>query len=281
MKQRPVAFDAERAFRHVANLVAIGPRPSGSAGIARAQGYIEQTLRSFGVPFKEDVFTAETPVGSVAMMNIVAKIPGESPEIVLLATHYDTKRLPDFVGANDGGSSTGLMLELARVLALPATGRAASKPKFTVWIVFFDGEEAIVEYGPNDGFQGSRHLATEMQASGELKKVRAMILADLIGDADLDIRRESNSSRALVNLIWRTARELGYQKHFLSESVSILDDHMAFVQRGVQAVDLIDMNYGPGNSYWHTSQDILEKLSPKSLAVVGQVILATLDKLTP
>jgi Zn-dependent M28 family amino/carboxypeptidase len=281
MKQRPVEFDAERAFRHVANLVAIGPRPSGSAGMARAQGYIEQTLRSFGVPFQEDVFTAETPVGPVAMMNIIAKIPGESPEIVLLATHYDTKRLPDFVGANDGGSSTGLMLELARVLALPAAGRAASKPKLTVWIVFFDGEEAIVEYGPKDGFQGSRHLAAQMQTSGELKKVRAMILADLIGDADLDIRRESKSSRALVNLIWQTARELGYQKHFLLEWVSILDDHVAFVQRGVQAVDLIDMNYGPGNSYWHTSQDTLEKLSPKSLAVVGQVILATLDKLTP
>ncbi len=273
-KALPARFDAERAFRHVANLVAIGPRPSGSPGIARAQGYIEQTLRSLGVQVEEDTFTADTPVGPLAMMNIIAKINGQLPGIVLLATHYDTKRLPDFVGANDGGSSAGLMLELARVLA-------ASKPRFTVWIVFFDGEEAIVEYGPDDGFHGSRHLAAKMQASGELQKVRAMILADLIGDADLEIRRETNSSPALVNLIWKTARELGYQKHFLPDRVSILDDHVAFVRRGVQAADLIDLNYGPGNSYWHTPQDTLDKISPRSLGVVGRVILATLKRLAP
>ncbi len=273
-KSSPVRFDPERAFRHTADLVAVGPRPSGLPGIARAQGYIERTLSSFGVPFEEDAFTADTPVGPLAMMNIIAKIPGKLPGIVLLATHYDTKRMTDFVGANDGGSSTGLMLELARVLA-------ASKPKLTIWIVFFDGEEAIVEYGPNDGFQGSRHLAAKMQASGEVKKVRAMILADMIGDADLNIRRETNSTPALVNLVWRTARNLGYQKFFLPDKVSIFDDHIAFLQRGVQAVDLIDLDYGPGNSYWHTPQDTLDKISAKSMGIVGRVILATLKRLTP
>ena len=273
-KSSPGRFDQERAFRHVAELVAIGPRPSGSPGIARAQGYIERTLGSFGVAFEEDAFTADTPVGPVAMMNIIAKIPGRLPGIVLLATHYDTKRMPDFVGANDGGSSTGLMLELARVLA-------ASKPKFTIWIAFFDGEEAIVDYGPRDGFQGSRHLAAKMQASGEIKKVRAMILADMIGDADLNIRREANSTPALVSLVWRSARDLGLQKYFLPDKVAILDDHIAFLQQGVQAVDLIDLDYGPANSYWHTPQDTLEKISAKSIGIVGRVILAALKRLTP
>jgi len=261
-------FDGRRAYEYVARLVAIGPRPPGSDGIRRAQEYIRGQLQSFGCQAEEDNFHASTPIGPVPMKNIVAKIPGTSPSIVLLTTHYDTKRLENFVGANDGGSSTGLMLELARVLC----GR---KNALTVWIAFFDGEEAFVEWSAADGTFGSRQMAAKLATSGQLRRIKAMMLADLIGDRNLKIKRESNSTRWLTDLVWAAATRLGYQDIFVSEETSIEDDHVPFLRRNVPAVDVIDLD----EPYWHTSGDTLDKISPRSLAIVGHVFLASLAEL--
>jgi Zn-dependent M28 family amino/carboxypeptidase len=261
-------FDGRRAYEHVARLVAIGPRSPGSEGIRRAQEYIRSQLQGFGCQVEEDDFHASTPIGSVPMRNIVAKISGTSPSIVLLATNYDTKRMENFVGANDGGSSTGLMLELARVLC----GR---KNPLTVWIAFFDGEEALVEWSPIDGTFGSRQMAAKLAASGDLRRIKAMMLADLIGDRNLKIKRESNSTRWLTDLVWAAAARLGYQNIFGLEEIPIEDDHIPFLRRNVPAVDVIDLE----EPYWHTRGDTLDKVSPRSLAIVGHVFLASLADL--
>ncbi len=261
-------FDGSKAFAHVEKLLAIGPRPPASEGIHRAQEYVHGQLQGFGCPVEEDDFHASTPIGQVAMKNILAKIPGQSSKSVLLLTHYDTKLLPNFVGANDGGSSTGLMLEMARQLC----GR--SHP-LTIWIAFLDGEEAYGEWSDTDSTYGSRQLAAKLAVAGELKRIGAVILADLIGDRDLDIRRDSNSTPWLTDLVWATAARLGYGKEFLRAATAIEDDHIPFLHRGVPAVDIIDLDY----AYWHTPQDTLDKISPRSLAIVGHVILETLAEL--
>jgi Zn-dependent M28 family amino/carboxypeptidase len=261
-------FDAQKAFAHVTQLVAIGPRPPGSEGIRRAQQYIRQELEKCGCIVEEDDFHASTPLGRVPMKNILAKRPGRSSNVIMLMTHYDTKRIPDFVGANDGGSSTGLMLELARLLC-------ARKSALALWIAFVDGEEAFVEWSDTDGTYGSRQLAAKLALSGELKRVKAVILADLIGDRDLDIRRDSNSTPWLTDLVWKTAARLGYQKYFLPERTTISDDHIPFTRRGVPAVDIIDLNYAS----WHTPADQLDQISAQSLGIVGHVLLEVLPQL--
>lgn len=261
-------FDGQRAYRHVADLVAIGPRSAGTEGDRRAQQYILGRLRSFGCPVDQDNFHANTTIGSVAMDNIVAKIPGASRDILLLATHYDTKRLPDFVGADDGGSSTGVMLEMARLLC-------ARKNPMTVWIAFLDGEEAFGQWSDTDGTYGSREMAARLAISGELPRVKAMLLADIVGSRNLVIKRESNSTPWLTRLVWSTAARLGYQNIFISPMTTIEDDHLPFLRRGVPSVDIIDLQI----PYWHTSEDTLDKISPRSLAVVGHVLIETVGEL--
>lgn len=261
-------FDGSRTYAHVERLVAIGPRWPESDGIRRAEEYLRSQLRSFGCPVAEDDFHASTPMGSVAMKNILVKIPGASSSVVLLATHYDTKRLENFVGANDGGSSTGVMLELARLLC----GR---KNKLTIWIAFFDGEEAFGEWSATDGTYGSRQMAAKLAASGELKRVKAVLLADLVGDRDLKIKRESNSTRWLTDLVWSAAARLGYQNIFVAEETLIEDDHLPFLHRNVPATDIIDLE----EPYWHTAGDTLDKISPRSLAIVGHVFLESVSEL--
>ncbi len=216
--------------------------------------------------------------GEVGMRNIVAKAPGTGPGIFLLVTHYDTLRREnrelrgsgDFVGAVDGGSSTGLMLEMARLLC----GR---RQPLTLWIAFLDGEEALVEWSATDSVYGSRELAAKMAVSGELGRVKAVILADMIGPKDIRIRRESNSTRWLTDLVWSAAARLGYKNIFVSDDIAIEDDHLPFLRRGVPAVDLID--YADFQAYWHTPQDTLDKVSPRSLAIVGHVILESVSEL--
>ncbi len=261
-------FDGNKAYAHVARLVAIGPRPPGSDGIRRAQEYIRGQLQSFGCQVEEDNFHASTPLGSLPMKNIVAKIRGASPHVVLLATHYDTKLLENFVGANDGGSSTGVMLELARILC-------ARKGALTVWIAFFDGEEAFAEWSPVDGTYGSRQMAAKLAVSGELPQIKAMLLADLVGDRKLRIKRESNSTGWLTDLVWATAARLGYQNIFISKATPIEDDHLPFLHRGVPAADVIDLDA----PYWHTGGDTLDKISARSLAIVGHVFLESVAQL--
>lgn len=271
-------FDGGRAFRDVARLVGFGPRPPGSPALGRARAYIVGELRRAGWRVRERAFTAPTPRGPLRMVNVIAEWPGRRPEVVAVAGHYDTKPFADFrfVGANDGGSSAGLLLELSRALA--ARHRTAP-PRFTRWLVFFDGEEAQAQWSPTDSLYGSRALAAALRASGELARLRVLIVADMIGDRDLGIRRESASTPWLTDLVWTVAGRLGYARHFLDGWQPVEDDHSPFLDAGVAATLLIDFEYGGGpgqNAYWHTAEDTLDKLDARSLQVVGEVILEAL-----
>lgn len=265
-------FDGAKAYEFTAKVVAFGPRPPASDALHRTQDYIRAQLQSFSCTVDEDEFHASTPVGNLAMKNIVAKIPGQGKGIVLLMTHYDTLRMDNFVGAVDAGSSTGLMLEMARILCGGKRGPNA------IWIAFVDGEEALVDWHKdNDNTYGSRELAARMATSGELKRIRALILADLIGPMHPKFHREANSTRWLTDLIWKTAARLGYGDIFLSDEEAYEDDHQAFLHRGVPAVDIIDdlAVY----TYWHTTEDTMDKVSPRTLGIAGHVILESVNEL--
>lgn len=212
------------------------------------------------------------------MKNIIAKVPGSGHGIILLLTHYDTLRLPGFVGADDGGSSTGLMLEMAAVLC-----SNKMKPVNSVWIAFLDGEEAqlvengVAQWTEADSVFGSRELAARMDLSGDLKRVRALILADMVGQKDIQIPREQYSTKWLAELVWKTADRLGYKDVFVPHEVGgIDDDHGPFLKRGVPCVDIIELG---GYPEWHTTADTMDKISPRSLAVVGYVILESVSEL--
>ena len=267
-------FDGKRAFAHVAKQVGFGPRPSGSAAIGQLQEYIQAELTGYGCNVDTDSFTADTPVGRLPMKNIVAKIPGDKPGIIMLATHYDTKLLPNFVGADDGGSSTGVMLELARLLCAKHGG-------YQVWITFFDGEEAVKEWSDADSRYGSRQMAAKLAISGDIPKIKAFLLADIVGTRPPRFKRESDSTKWLVELVWGVAKKLGYGDVFLDQSLEISDDHNAFLKRQVPAVDVIDLeNYAGGNLYyWHTTEDTLDKVDARSLAITGHVFLESVKQL--
>jgi Zn-dependent M28 family amino/carboxypeptidase len=263
-------FDGKRVFAHVAKQVSFGPRPSGSQAIVNLQDYLQSELKSYGCNVEADSFGADTPVGRLPMKNILVKILGEKPGVILLGTHYDTKILDNFVGADDGGSSTALMLELARLVC-------AQHGRYAVWIAFFDGEEAVKVWSDSDGRYGSRQMAARFAASGDIKKIKAFLLADIVGGRNAQFLRESSSTPALIDLVWNTAAKLGYSALFLNNTTSAEDDHDPFLKRGVPAVDVIAdfMN----NGYWHTPQDSLDKISPETLAIVGHVFLESVKQL--
>jgi Peptidase family M28 len=269
-------FDGAKAYDHVAKLVGLGPHSSGSDGIREVQNYIRTQLQTFGCTVEEDDFHAQSPMGSLPMKNLVAKVPGTGRGILLLLTHYDTKRVPNFVGAEDSGSSTGLMLEMARLLC----GRP--KQPNAIWIAFLDGEEtqASFNWSDEDSLYGSRELAARLALSGDLKRVRAAILADMVGQKGLHIERESDSTKWLSELVFKTAARLGYRDAFPGrDSSQITDDHEPFLHRGVAAVDLIDLSDYQAQGYWHTAQDTLDEISPRSLAIVGHVTIETVNEL--
>ena len=263
-------FDGKRAFAHVAKQVSFGPHPSGSPAIIQVQDYLLSELKSYGCTVETDAFSSDTPIGRLPMKNILVKISGEKPGVILLGTHYDTKILDNFVGADDAGSSTGLMLELARLLC-PQHG------KYAVWIAFFDGEEAVKTWSDSDSRYGSRQMAAKLAVSGDLKKIRAFVLADIVGDRTARFLREANSTPALVDVIWNTSAKLGYSAIFLNESTSAEDDHDSFLKRGIPSVDVIGDFLN--NGYWHTPQDTLDKISPKMLALTGHVFLESVKQL--
>jgi len=266
-------FDGKRAYDLVAKQVAFGPRPSGSPAIAQLQNFLEAELKRYGCTVESDNFNADTPAGRIAMKNLLVKIPGERPGILLLATHYDTKRMDNFVGADDAGSSTGVMLELARNLC-------GKKGRYAVWIAFFDGEEAVnLEWHDPDNRYGSRQMAAKLAISGDLKKVRAMLLADIVGGRGMIIQRESNSTKELKDLMWSTAKRLGYGDIFVNEESESSDDHDSFLKRGVPAVDVIALTSAINAGYWHTPGDTMDKISAKSLAIVGHVFLESVKQL--
>ncbi len=273
--QAPMAFNGQRAFADIQHLVAFGPRPPGSEPLAASRRWIIHQLLLDGCKVERDRFAASTPVGAIKMTNIIAMIPGAKPSVIMLAGHYDTKLFTNFrfVGANDGGSSAAFLLEMARLL-----GRRENP--YTIWLVFFDGEEALRSWSATDSLYGSRHLVNKLTADGDLSRIQAMILVDMVADASLDIRRDINSTPWLSDLLFQTADRLGYSRTFLKNQITAIeDDHVPFVNAGVPAVDVIDLDYGPDNSYHHTAQDTLDKCSPQSLQIVGRVVTAMLDAL--
>ncbi|MGH9823422.1 MAG: M28 family metallopeptidase, partial [Blastocatellia bacterium] len=247
-------FDANRAFNALKKIVEFGPRPAGSDALKKSRAYIESELKSYGLQVVEDTLDGDTPHGKIPMVNVIAELPGEKTDIVLITGHYDTLPMPGFVGANDGGSSAAAVLETARVLS-------KTKPEYTLWFVFFDGEEAIVDWSADNGTDntyGSRHLVQKLKADGDFSKVRAMILYDMIGDKKLDLVEDDNSTPWLVDLVWNTASKLNYGRYFLGNQTEMLDDHIPWRDAGIPVVDLIDFDYGPDNSYWHTREDTLD-----------------------
>jgi Zn-dependent M28 family amino/carboxypeptidase len=260
-------FDGGRAFAHLEALVAIGPRPAGSPGAAKTREYIERQLDGVGLKVERQAFDAATPLGTVGMVNLRATVPGSHtrPRLIV-ASHYDTKLFRDatFVGANDGASSTAFLIELARVLA-PV--RAA----LPVDLVFFDGEEAVVQWEGNDRLYGSRHYVRAAERDGTLRHIGALVLVDMIGERDARFLRDENSTPWLTDLIWNKAARLG-RREFVTGSTAIEDDHLPFLAAGIPAVDIIDLDY----QAWHTPEDTLDKVSADSLQSVGDVLLAAL-----
>jgi Zn-dependent M28 family amino/carboxypeptidase len=276
----PPAFDGGKAYDHVRAMVGFGPRPAGSVALEQTRQYIRAQFAAMGVQVADQAFEAETPIGKVKMVNVRATIPGTRPERIIFAGHYDTKLFREFrfVGANDGGSSAALLIELARVLK-------ARKNTFTLEFLFLDGEEAT---GPDwylqfpcstgrchDNTYGSRYYVAQAKKAGELGQIKAMILGDMIGERDLVIKRETRSTPWLTDLIWAAARTLGHQATFVAELQDVEDDHVPFLNAGVAAVDVIDLDYPP----WHTAEDTLDKVSARSMETVGQVLVAALPKI--
>ena len=275
------AFEGERAFAHVRRMVEIGPRPAGSAELERTCEYLRGELEAAGLKVTADEFTAQTPAGARRMVNLTAELAGASPDVIIVASHYDTKFFKEFrfVGANDGGSSTGALVEIARAVA--AGGAGASR--FTYRFVFFDGEEALchdwgecTNAGAPDNTYGSRRYVAELAARGETKRVRAMILLDMIGYTSLSIPRETLSTPWLVDVIWATARELGHAAHFSDAEHTVEDDHVPFLRAEIPVVDVIQLG---GYPHWHTAGDTLDKISPRSLQIVGETIVASLPRI--
>ena len=230
---------------------------------------------------EEDTFTANTPAGMMTMHNFIVKFPGKKPGIIVLASHYETNyplRDIHYVGANDGASTSGLLVEMGNIL------RGHTLDGNSVWLVFFDGEEAIQQWSATDSLYGSRHLAAKWDRDGTLKRIQAFLLVDMIGDKDLDIARDQNSTPWLLDLVDLAAKQEGDQSYFFATTNAIEDDHLPFVQRGVPSADMIDYDYGPHSvtlpdGYHHTAQDTMDKISAHSLTVVGQTVLETIHLL--
>ena len=279
-------FDGDRAFEYVKKQVEFGPRPPGSPELEKTRAWIVDQLRSFGLNVSTDEFHATTPVGDKKMANIVAELPGPSSDIIIIGSHYDTKLFKEFkfVGANDAGSSTGALMEIARVLA-------AKKPnKLTYRFVFFDGEEAFCKewddcHNPNpadpneklpDNTYGSRHYVSQLIARNEVSRVKAMILMEMMGYKNLRLGRADLGTKWLQDIVWQTGKQLGYKE--FNDSIEGVgdDDHSPFLKAGIDALDIIQLT-----TYyeWHTKDDTLDKVSGKSLKIVGDTIIASLPKI--
>ncbi|MEI6892277.1 MAG: Zn-dependent exopeptidase M28 [Pontiella sp.] len=271
-------FDGARAFAEVEALVQFSPRDAGTSGGWKAAKHIFQRLETFGVEAEMDTFTDDTPDGQKTMINVVGRIPGKTKEWIILGSHFDTMPgIENFQGANDSGSSTAVLLELARIIS--TSNRV---PDLGIIFAFFDGEEGIAGYIPGDGLHGSRHMAKQLLESGDHKNIRAMILLDMVGDKDLKITIPQNSSPDLVQETLTAAHAVGHRDHFTLSRLIITDDHVPFLEIGIPAIDLIDFKFGsaPGlNDLWHTEADNLSNISHKSLKITGDVTLQILKQM--
>ena len=262
-------FSGENALRHVQQLVDYGPRPPATEALEKARGYITAELERVGWTVTRQSFTDDTPQGKITFVNLLATFAGpnatKTQPTFLLCSHYDTKLYETikFLGANDGGSSNGVLIEMARVLAQ----RPALAAK--VQLVFFDGEEAYIDFTATDGLYGSRHFAKQLQADEKSKQFRGGILFDMVGDKSLTITLSPDSPRELTKGILASADALNLRNHFTYSAGNITDDHTPLNAIGIPVVDLIDFDYDA----WHTRDDTMDKLSAESLQIVGRVAL--------
>lgn len=262
-------FNEQRAANDLQTLVGFGPRPAGSGAIEKSRLYIIAELERAGLKPQLDQFDARTPLGLRKMVNIRAVRPGSNPSVIALAGHYDTKLFDfPFVGASDGGSSAAWLLEMAR-------STSNLKLENTLEFIFFDGEEAVVEWTADDSVYGSRHDVDRRYRDGSLRQLKALVLVDMIGDRNLNIRKETQSTDWLKTIIWNTAASLGYTREFPNESLEVADDHVPYLNAGIPSVDLIDFDYPP----WHTAEDTLDKTSARSLKIVGDVVYFSLPEI--
>ncbi len=272
-------FDGARALHYAQEFVACGPRWIGSPGHVCAENFLKKQFARDNL--EEDTFTTQTPAGAMTMHNFIVKFPGKKDGVIVFASHYETNyplRNINFVGANDGGSTTGFLVELANYL------RGRQLNGYSVWLVFFDGEEAVQQWSASDSLYGSRHLAAKWDRDGTLKRIKAYFIMDMIGDKSLDVVRDQNSTPWLLDLVYEAAKKEGDQSYFFASSNAIEDDHLPFVQRGVPSADIIDYDYGPHDvlhpdGYHHTAEDTMDKISAHSLTVIGQTMLETIHLL--
>ncbi len=276
-------FNGARAFEYARQFVACGPRFNGSQGHGCAEDFLKKQFAHNTLDALEtDAFTASTPAGLQSMRNYIVRFPGKKDGVIVLATHYETNyplRNTSFVGANDGAATTGLLIEIANELRKQQVG--GKLDGYSVWLVFFDGEEAVEQWSHSDSLYGSRHLAAKWQNDGTLKRIKAYLLADMIGDRDLDITREQNSTPWLLDLVGEAAKKCGDSRYFFQTSLNVEDDHLPFAQRGVPVADVIDLDYGPHDAahpdgWHHTPEDTLDKISAKSLTTSGDVFMETI-----
>jgi Zn-dependent M28 family amino/carboxypeptidase len=270
-------FNGAKAMEYAREFVAIGPRWPTSQGHLKAEAFLRDHFRHDQL--EEDTFTANTPIGAVPMHNFIVRFPGKKNGVIVLATHYETNywlKNINFVGANDGGSTTGLLLAIGDQLRSESL-RGKQLDGYSVWLVFDDGEESVgPKWTNSDSLYGTRHLAAKWAGDGTLGRIKAFILADMIGDKDLDIQRETRSTGWLAELVRQAAHKFGYDKYFFQTESAVEDDHLPFVERGVPSIDVIDLDYGPQNSYHHTAKDTMDKISVRSLTIDGDVFLETI-----
>jgi Zn-dependent M28 family amino/carboxypeptidase len=275
-------FNSQQAYAYTAQIAGFGERWPGSPGHTKTEALIHQVLQKDGARIEADDFTATTPRGPVMVHNIIGKFnvsTDPKQEIFILAGHYDTLFQKGFIGANDGGSSTAILLAFADALA-------GQKTRMQIWLVWTDLEEAIKSFTGDDGLYGSRHLAQKLAADGTRSRIRGFFLLDMIGDKQLGVARETESDRKLQDFIARAARQLGYGQYFFQYDVGIIDDHVPFINAGIPAVDVVDARFGrmgPAfdsmGEFHHANTDTMDKVSQQSLEVVGRTILLTVELL--
>ena len=264
-------FNGAKAYEYARAFAAIGPRWPTGPGHVKAEQFLKDHFQHDQL--EEDTFTANTPIGPVILHNFIVRFPGKKDGVIVLGSHYETNyplRNINFVGANDGAATSGLLMAIADEL------RGKKLDGYSVWLVFFDGEEAIEHWSASDSTYGSRHLAAKWSSDGTVSHIKAFMLADMIGDKDLDIQRETRSTAWLVDLVRQAAKKFGDERYFFQTEEAVDDDHLPFVNRGVPSIDVIDLDYGPNNSYHHTVQDTIDKVSPHSLTIDGDVFMETI-----
>lgn len=274
------AFDGPQCYAYVKQIVGFGERWPGSPGHAKTEVLVKSVVTRDGGQFSEDDFTASTPRGPVPVHNLIGKFnvsKDPNQPIFILAGHYDTLFKKGFVGANDGGSSTAILLSFADALR-------GHQTRMQIWLVWTDLEEAVQSFTDTDGLYGSKHLAQKLSREGLVPRIKGFFLMDMIGDKDLNVDKESTSTGWLQDFIASAARQLGYTQYFFQYSTAITDDQDSFAAVGIPVVDVVDAEFGkmPGDgmgAYHHTNQDTLDKVSEHSLLVVGQTTLKAVQLL--